>query len=65
MSDKPEYEILEIDYFPIKDSEKMIQDFLQALRILFNTYNKSSDLDTEGGAGFYWHITIEAKGKWA
>ena len=65
MSDKSEYEELEIDYFPTKDSEKIIQNFLQGLRLLYKSYNKSSDLATEGGAGFYWHITIEAKGKWS
>ena len=64
MSDKSAYEELEIDYFPSKNNEKIIRDFLKGLRLLYNGYNKSSELDPEGGAGFHWHIIVEAKGEW-
>lgn len=59
MAENQEYNCLEVNDYPGKESIAMITKFLEGLRKIAEAQNESSD-----GAGFDWKLKIEAEGKW-
>lgn len=65
MQEKEIYTELELDFYPDKDSIDTVVQFLESLKLMSKSLNKSSEIALEGGAGFYWELKITAKGEWS
>lgn len=65
MEEKEIYTEIEVEGYPDKPSVDTVMQFLESLKLMAKSLNKSSDIDIDAGAGFNWKITIAATGEWS
>lgn len=65
MQEREIYTEVEVDGYPDEDSVDTVTQFLESLKLMSKSLNKSSEIAMEGGAGFSFQLKITAKGNWS